>query len=57
MSCIKVKFESYLLLLLFSYDRNWPGYFLLIALGLICDTKEVLQGHAQYFKNDVIVSP
>ena len=57
MSCIKVKFESYLLLLLFSYDRNWPGYFLLIALGLICDTKEVLQRRAQYFKNDVIVSP
>ena len=25
MSCVKVKFESYLLLLLLSYDRHWPG--------------------------------
>ena len=24
MSCFKVKFESYLLLLLSGYDRNWP---------------------------------
>ena len=24
MSGVKVKLESYLLLLLFSYDRNWP---------------------------------
>ena len=50
MSCVKVKFESYLLLLLFSYDGNWPVYFLLLALGLICDTKEVWLRHARYFK-------
>ena len=41
MSCVKVKFESYLLLLLFSYDRNSPGYFMLLALGLICDKRSV----------------
>ena len=51
MSCVKVKFQSYLLLLLFSYDRNWPVYFMLIALGLICDTKEVWLRHARYFKS------
>ena len=51
MSCVKVKFESYLLLILLSYNRNWPVYFMLIALGLICDTKEVWLWREQYFKS------
>ena len=50
-----MKFESYLLLLLFSYNRNWPVYFTLLALGLICDTKEVWLGHARYFKSPSLV--
>ena len=41
MPCVEVTFESYLLLLLLSYDRNWSFYSMLIALGLICDAKEV----------------
>ena len=44
MSRVEVKFESYLLLLLFSYDRNWPGYFMLLALGLILTQKKFGDG-------------
>ena len=47
---VKMKFESYSLLLLYSCDRNWPGYFMLLALGFVCDSKEVWKRRARYFK-------
>ena len=57
MSCIKLKFESLLVLLLFSYDGNWPKkskeksfliYFMLIAWEIICNTKDIQVAVTRY---------
>ena len=47
MSCVKLMFESFLVLMLFSYDWNWPEkeknfliYFVSITWEIIFDTKD-----------------